>query len=98
MSRFQPCTTQNSLHTGTFDNTPAPQPTSESTPTPMSSAQPKSRQQPFNFDHQPDPQPDETQVNPPSNADALVRAIDKIVKSNLPNKVKLWDLDVQIQI
>ena len=39
MSRFQLHITCNSLCTGTIDNTPAPQPPSESTPT-MSSAQP----------------------------------------------------------
>src|SRR6266481_7807276 len=93
MSRFQLCTTQNSLCAGTIDNTPAPQPTSESTPTPMSSAQPKS-QHPFDFDNQPQQpqQLDETQVNLiPSEAEVLTQAIDEVVKSNLPNKVKLWD-------
>jgi len=64
-------------------------------PTPMSSAQPKSRQQPFDFDNQPQQpqqQPNETQVNlPPSDAEVLTRDIDTVVKSNLPNKVKLWD-------
>src|SRR6266481_3674828 len=92
MSRFQPHITRNSLHAGTIDNTLAPQPPSESTPT-MSSAQPKSRQHPFDFDNQPkqpQQQPDKTHL-PQSDAEVLVSAIDRVVKSNLPNKVKLWD-------
>src|SRR6266481_1514074 len=92
MSRFQPCITQNSLCTGTIDNTPAPQPPSESTPT-MSLHQPKSGQHPFNFDNQPQqPQqpPNETYL-PQSEAEALACTIDRVVKSNLPNKVKLRD-------
>src|SRR6266481_7434257 len=90
MSRFQPHITCNSLRAGTINNTPAPP--SESAPT-MSSAQPKSGQHPFNFDNQPEqPQPDETQL-PQSNAEALASAIDRVVKSNLPNKVKLRDPD-----
>src|SRR6266481_259777 len=92
MSRFQPHITRNSLCTGTIDNTPAPQPPSESTPT-MSSAQPKSRQHPFDFDNQPEQpqqQPDKTHL-PQSNAEVLASTIDRVVKSNLPNKVKLWD-------
>src|SRR6266481_8710443 len=95
MSRFQPRITRNSLHTGTIDNTPAPQPPSESTPT-MSSHQPKSGQHPFDFDNQPQqPQqpPDETYL-PQSKAEALASTIDRVVKSNLPNKVKLWDPDL----
>src|SRR6266481_6112270 len=94
MSRFQPRITQNSLRTGTIDNTLAPQPPSESTPT-MSSAQPKSGQHPFDFDNQPEQpqqQPDETHL-PQSDAEVLASAIDRVVKSNLPNKVKLWDPD-----
>src|SRR6266481_878438 len=94
MSRFQPRITQNSLRTGTIDNTLAPQPPSESTPT-MSSAQPKSGQHPFDFDNQPEqpqPQPDETHL-PQSDAEVLASAIDRVVKSNLPNKVKLRDPD-----
>src|SRR6266481_1850303 len=92
MSRFQLCITRNSLCAGTIDNTPAPQPPSESTPT-MSSAQPKSGQHPFDFDNQPEQpqqQPDETHL-PQSDAEVLASAIDRVVKSNLPNKVKLWD-------
>src|SRR6266481_9372666 len=93
MSRFQPHITCNSLCTGTIDNTPAPpQPPSELTPT-MSSAQPKSRQHPFNFDNQPkqpQQQPDKTHL-PQSDAEVLASAIDLVVKSNLPNKVRLWD-------
>src|SRR6266481_8936441 len=95
MSRFQPHITCNSLHTGTINNTPAPP--SESTPT-MSSAQPESGQHPFDFDNQPEqpqpqPQPDEMHL-PQSNAEVLASAIDRVVKSNLPNKVKLWDPDL----
>src|SRR6266481_188049 len=92
MSRFQPHITRNSLHTGTINNTPAPP--SESAPT-MSSAQPESGQHPFDFDNQPEqpqPQPDETHL-PQSDAEVLASAIDRVVKSNLPNKVKLWDPD-----
>src|SRR6266481_5624079 len=92
MSRLQLCITRNSLRAGTIDNTPAPQPPSESTPT-MSLAQPKSGQHPFDFDNQPQqPQQrtDETHL-PQSNAEVLASAIDRVVKSNLPNKVKLWD-------
>src|SRR6266481_6018569 len=90
MSRFQLHITHNSLCAGTVDNTPAPpQPPSESTPT-MSSAQPESRQHPFNFDNQ--QQPDEMHL-PQSNAEVLASTIDQVVKSNLPNKVKLWDPD-----
>src|SRR6266481_462223 len=95
MSRFQPCITCNSLCTGTIDNTPAPPPPpSESTPT-MSLAQPKSGQHSFNFDNQheqPQQQPDETHL-PQSDAEVLASAIDRVVKSNLPNKVKLRDPD-----
>src|SRR6266481_2411885 len=93
MSRFQLCITHNTLHAGTIDNTPAPpQPPSESTPT-MSLAQPESRQHPFDFDNQPQQpqqQPDETHL-PQSNAEVLASAIDQVVKSNLPNKVKVQD-------
>src|SRR6266481_1350711 len=92
MSRFQPCITHNSLCAGTIDNTPAPP--SESTPT-MSLAQPKSGQHPFNFDNQPEQpqqQPNETHL-PQSDAEVLASAIDQVVKSNLPNKVKLRDPD-----
>src|SRR6266481_3276334 len=95
MSRFQPCITRNSLCAGTIDNTPAPpQPPSESTPT-MSSAQPKSGQHPFNFDNQPQqPQQQPNEIHlPQSNAEVLASTIDRVVKSNLPNKVKLWDPD-----
>src|SRR6266481_7147234 len=94
MSRFQPHITRNSLCTGTIDNTPAPQPPSESTPT-MSSAQPESGQHPFNFDNQPkqpQQQPDKTHLLQ-SNAEVLASTIDRVVKSNLLNKVKLWDPD-----
>src|SRR6266481_6376701 len=90
MSRFQLCITRNSLCAGTINNTPAPP--SESAPT-MSSAQPESVQHPFDFNNQPEqpqPQPDKTHL-PQSNAEVLASAIDKVVKSNLPNKVKLWD-------
>src|SRR6266481_4757442 len=92
MSRFQPCITCNSLCAGTIDNTLAPP--SESTPT-MSSVQPESGQHPFDFDNQPEQpqqQPDEMHL-PQSDAEALASAIDQVVKSNLPNKVKLWDPD-----
>src|SRR6266481_5927814 len=90
MSRFQPHITRNSLHAGTINNTPAPP--SESAPT-MSSAHPESRQHPFDFDNQPkQPQPDEMHL-PQSDAEALASAIDRVVKSNLPNKVKLRDPD-----
>src|SRR6266481_9713454 len=91
MSRFQLHITHNSLCAGTIDNTPAPP--SESTPT-MSSAQPKSGQHCFDFDNQPEQpqQPDETHL-PQSDAEVLASAIDRVVKSNLPNKVKLWDPD-----
>src|SRR6266481_4638698 len=95
MSRFQPHITQNSLCAGTIDNTPAPQPPSESTST-MSLAQPESGQHPFNFDsqpQQPQQQPDETHL-PQSGAEVLASAIDRVVKSNLPNKVKLWYPDL----
>src|SRR6266481_3374193 len=95
MSRFQPHITCNSLHAGTIDNTPAPQPPSESTPT-MSLAQPKSGQHPFDFDNQPEQpqqQPDETHL-PQSDAEVLASTIDQVVKSNLPNKVKLQDPDL----
>src|SRR6266481_3198177 len=95
MSRFQLHITCNSLCAGTIDNTPAPpQPPSESTPT-MSSAQPESGQHPFDFDNQPQQpqqQPDKTHL-PQSNAEVLASAIDRVVKSNLPNKVKLQDPD-----
>ena len=74
MSRFQPCITCNSLHAGTIDNTPAPQLPSESTPT-MSSQQPKSGQHPFDFNNQPQQQPDETHL-PQSDAEVLASAID----------------------
>src|SRR6266481_1724588 len=91
MSRFQPRITCNSLCAGTINNTPAPP--SESTPT-MSSAQPESGQHPFNFNNQPEqPQPDEMHL-PQSDAEALASAIDQVVKSNLPNKVKLQDPDL----
>src|SRR6266481_8669959 len=96
MSRFQPCITCYSLCAGTTDNTPAPpQPPSKSTPT-MSSHQPESRQHPFDFDNQPkQPQqpPNETYL-PQSEAEALASAIDRVVKSNLLNKVKLRDPDL----
>src|SRR6266481_653411 len=94
MSRFQLHITCNSLCAGTIDNTPAPQPPSESTPT-MSSAQPESGQHPFDFDNQPkqpQQQPNKTHL-PQSNAEVLAIAIDQVVKSNLPNKVKLQDPD-----
>src|SRR6266481_4409622 len=95
MSRFQLHITCNSLCSGTIDNTPAPpQPPSDSTPT-MSSAQPESGQHPFDFDNQPQQpqqQPNETYL-PQSEAEALASAIDRIVKSNLLNKVKLQDPD-----
>src|SRR6266481_507583 len=93
MSRFQPRITCNSLCAGTIDNTPAPP--FESTPT-MSSHQPESGQHPFDFDNQPQqPQqpPNETYL-PQSEAEALASAIDQVVKSNLPNKVKLQDPDL----
>src|SRR6266481_9268034 len=93
MSRFQPRITRNSLRAGTINNTPAPP--SESAPT-MSSAQPESGQHPFDFDNQPEqpqPQPDETHL-PQSDAKVLASAIDRVVKSNLPNKVKLRDPDL----
>src|SRR6266481_935524 len=90
MSRFQLRITRNSLCTGTINNTPASP--SESTPT-MSSAQSKSRQHPFDFDNQPQPQPNEMHL-PQSDAEVLASAIDQVVKSNLPNKVKLWDPDL----
>src|SRR6266481_3974541 len=92
MSRFQPRITRNSLHAGTIDNTPATP--SESTPT-MSSAQPESGQHPFDFDNQPEqpqPQPNKTHL-PQSDAEVLASTIDQVVKSNLPNKVKLRDPD-----
>src|SRR6266481_651367 len=92
MSRFQPRITRNSLRAGTINNTPAPP--SESAPT-MSSAQPESGQHPFDFDNQPEqpqPQPDEMHL-PQSDAEVLASTIDRVVKSNLPNKVKLWDPD-----
>src|SRR6266481_3427855 len=92
MSRFQLRITRNSLCAGTINNTPAPP--SESTPT-MSSAQPESGQHPFNFDNQPEQpqqQPDGTHL-PQSDAEVLASAIDQVVKSNLPNKVKLWGPD-----
>src|SRR6266481_809782 len=92
MSRFQPCITCNSLCAGTIDNTLAPP--SESTPT-MSSVQPESGQHPFDFDNQPEQpqqQPDEMHL-PQSDAEGLASAIDQVVKSNLPNKVKLQDPD-----
>src|SRR6266481_2548559 len=92
MSRFQPHITHNSLRAGTINNTPAPP--SESAPM-MSSAQPESGQHPFDFDNQPEqpqPQPDETHL-PQSDAKVLASAIDRVVKSNLPNKVKLRDPD-----
>src|SRR6266481_9930432 len=95
MSRFQLYITHNSLCIGTIDNTPEPpQPPSESTPT-MSLAQPKSRQHPFYFDNQPEqPQQQPNKMHlPQSNAEVLASAIDRVVKSNLPNKVKLWDPD-----
>src|SRR6266481_580616 len=96
MSRFQLRITHNSLCAGTIDNTPAPpQPPSESTPT-MSLAQPESRQHPFDFDNQPQQpqqQPNETHL-PQSDAEVLASAIDRVVKSNLLNKVKLWDPDL----
>src|SRR6266481_6017731 len=91
MSRFQLCITQNSLRAGTIDNTPAPQPPSESTPT-MSSAQPESGQHLFDFNNQPQQQPDKTHF-PQSDAEVLASAIDQVVKSNLLNKVKLRDPD-----
>src|SRR6266481_187102 len=90
MSRFQPHITRNSLRTGTINNTPVPP--SESAPT-MSSAQPESRQHLFDFDNQPEqpqPQPDEMRL-PQSDAEVLASTIDRVVKSNLPNKVKLRD-------
>src|SRR6266481_6064693 len=93
MSRFQPHITRNSLCAGTINNTPAPP--SESAPM-MSSAQPESGQHPFDFDNQPEqpqPQPDETHL-PQSDAEVLASAIDRIVKSNLLNKVKLRDPDL----
>src|SRR6266481_1070424 len=91
MSRFQPRTTRNSLRAGTINNTPAPP--SESAPT-MSSAHPESGQHLFDFDNQPkQPQPDKTHL-PQSDAEALASAIDRVVKSNLPNKVKLRDPDL----
>src|SRR6266481_2276694 len=92
MSRFQLRITRNSLCAGTINNTPAPP--SESAPT-MSSAQPESGQHPFDFDNQPEQpqqQPDETHL-PQSDAEVLASAIDRVVKSNLPNKVKLQDPD-----
>src|SRR6266481_4708181 len=92
MSRFQPHITRNSLCAGTINNTPAPP--SESAPM-MSSAQPESGQHPFDFDNQPEqpqPQPDKTHL-PQSDAEVLASAIDRVVKSNLLNKVKLWDPD-----
>src|SRR6266481_1022406 len=95
MSRFPPHITRNSLHAGTINNTPAPQPPSESTPT-MSSAQPESGQHLFDFNNQPQQpqqQPDESHL-PQSDAEVLASAIDQVVKSNLPNKVKLWDPDL----
>ncbi len=61
----------------------------------MSSAQPESGQHPFDFDNQPEQpqqQPDETHL-PQSDAEVLASAIDRVVKSNLPNKVKLRDPD-----
>src|SRR6266481_6089465 len=94
MSGFQLHITRNSLCAGTIDNTPAPQPPSESTPT-MSLAQPEYGQHPFDFDNQPQQpqqQPDETHL-PQSDAEVLASAIDQVVKSNLPNKVKLQDPD-----
>src|SRR6266481_4861044 len=96
MSRFQPCITCYSLCAGTTDNTPAPpQPPSKPTPT-MSSHQPESGQHPFNFDNQPQQpqQPPNKTYLPQSEAEALASTIDQVVKSNLPNKVKLWDPDL----
>src|SRR6266481_5258136 len=94
MSRFQLPITHNSLRTGTIDNTPAPQPPSESTPT-MSLQQPESRQHPFDFDNQPkQPQQQPNKTHPPqSDAEVLASTIDRVVKSNLLNKVKLQDPD-----
>src|SRR6266481_5096869 len=92
MSRFQPHITRNSLCAGTINNTLASP--SESAPM-VSSAQPESGQHLFNFDNQPEqpqPQPDETHL-PQSDAEVLASAIDRVVKSNLPNKVKLRDPD-----
>src|SRR6266481_587103 len=92
MSRFQLCITHNSLCAGTIDNTPAPQPPSESTPT-MSSQQPKYGQHPFDFNNQPEqPQQQSNETHlPQSDTEVLASAIDRVVKSNLPNKVKLRD-------
>src|SRR6266481_1086473 len=92
MSRFQPRITCNSLRAGTINNTPVPP--SESAPM-MSSAQPESGQHPFDFNNQPkqpQPQPDEMHL-PQSDAEVLASTIDRVVKSNLPNKVKLRDPD-----
>src|SRR6266481_2929703 len=61
----------------------------------MSSQQAESGQHPFNFDNQPkqpQQQPDKTHL-PQSDAEVLASAIDRVVKSNLLNKVKLWDPD-----
>jgi len=58
----------------------------QSSPAPMSSAQPKSEQHPFEFDAQPDIQP--IPAADQTDGKFLAQAIDRIVKSNLPNKVE----------
>ena len=96
MSRFQLHTTNNSLCTGTIDDPTAHLTTFELLSKAMSSAQPESEQHPFNFDAPPSQPPDTETILPAAPADPqlsdgefLMQAIDKIVKSNLPNKVKL---------
>ena len=88
MSRFQPHTTNNSLRAGTIDNPPKLQ---QSTPAPMSSAQPESEQFPTDLDTQPGIQP--IPAADQTDGEFLAQAINRIVKSNLPNKVKLREPD-----
>src|SRR6266481_7269497 len=96
MSRFQPCTTQHSLCTGTIDNTPAPQPTSapgtyvfHTTPNMNTNNHLTSTTNPNNPNN--NPMRLKSTLSQVGLKCSQRLFIDKVVKSNLPNKVKLWD-------
>src|SRR6266481_2379274 len=102
MPSFQLRTTRNSLHAGAVDNNPThnlnlQSVSTPSTPTPMASAQPESHHTVSDPGQTPGPNPDHTPdeapTQPPTSKEAFVKAVDTIVKANMPSKVKLWEPD-----
>src|SRR6266481_8457895 len=100
MPSLQLRTTRNSLHAGAVDDNPTHNPnpnlqsiSAPSTPAPMASAQPESHHTVSDPGQTPSPNhnhtPDEAPTQPPTSKEAFLKAIDTIVKANMPSKVKL---------